>query len=117
MSQFMFVFRGGGYATPGSLSPSELQAHLAKWNAWTEGLIAAGHLVVAHPLTHPPTGQVLRGRERAVTDGPYAESKDLISGTVIVQARSLEEAASWARDCPILDMDGSVEVRPVLTPS
>lgn len=49
-----------------------------------------------------------------VTDGPYAESKDLVSGTLIVEAASLDEAAEFALGCPIFEYDGSVEVRPVL---
>lgn len=114
MSKFMFVFRGGGYAMPGNVSPSELQQHLAKWHAWTNGMLASGHLVTAHPLEHPPSGTVLRGRERQVTDGPYAESKDLVSGTVIVEAASLAAATELARGCPIFEFDGSVEVRPVI---
>jgi hypothetical protein len=114
MSQFMFIFRGGGYATPGVLSPSELQQHLAKWNAWTNALLEAGRQVGAHPLEYPASGKTIRGRERMVTDGPYAESKDLVSGTVVVEAASLEEAAELARGCPIFELDGSVEVRPVL---
>jgi hypothetical protein len=116
MAKFMFIFRGGGYATPGSLSPTELQAHLAKWTAWTDGLMKAGHIAGAHPLEHPPSGKTLRGRERVVTDGPYAESKDLVSGTVIVEAATLDAAATLARGCPIFELDGSVEVRPVLVP-
>ena len=116
MAQFMFIFRGGGYATPGSLSPTEIQQHLAKWNAWSNGLMAAGKLVGGQPLAHPPTGKTVRGRDRVVTDGPYAESKDLVSGTLIVEAPSLEDAADLARGCPILELDGSVEVRPVLVP-
>ena len=114
MAKFMYIFRGGGYATPGTLSPSELQQHLAKWNAWTKGLLEAGHQVVGQPLAHPPSGKTVRGREKVVTDGPYAESKDLVSGTLIVEAASLQEAAELARGCPILELDGSVEVRPVL---
>jgi len=114
MSKFMFVFRGGGYATPGATSPTELQQHLAKWNAWTNGLLAAGRLVHAQPLEHPPTGKTVRGRDKVVTDGPYAESKDLVSGTLVVEAASLQEATELARDCPIFEFDGSVEVRPVL---
>jgi hypothetical protein len=112
--KFMYIFRGGGYATPGSLSPTELQQHLAKWNAWTAALLAAGHEVAGQPLAHPPSGTTVRGRDRVVTDGPYAESKDLVSGTVVVEAASLQEAAELARGCPILDLDGSVEVRPLL---
>jgi hypothetical protein len=114
MLKFMYIFRGGGYATPGLLSPTELQQHLAKWNTWTNELRVAGRLVAGHPLAHPATGATIRGRERAVTDGPYAESKDLVTGALIVEAASLEAAAELARDCPILEHDGSVEVRPLL---
>jgi hypothetical protein len=114
MPKFMYVFRGGGYATPDLLSPTEIQQHLAKWNAWTNELLAQGRLSGAQPLAHPPSGKTVRGRERTITDGPYAESKDLVSGTVIVVAASLEEAAELARGCPILELDGSVEVRPVI---
>jgi hypothetical protein len=114
MSQFMFIFRGGGYAEPGSLSPTEIQAHLAKWNVWTAGLLAAGKLVAGHPLEHPASGKTLRGRDRVMTDGPYAESKDLVTGALVVEAASLDEAATLARDCPIFEFDGSVEVRPAI---
>jgi hypothetical protein len=114
MSQFMFIFRGGGYATPERVSPTEIQQHLAKWNAWTNGLLAAGRLAASQVLAYPATGKTLRGRDRVVTDGPYAESKDLVSGAIVVEAASLEEASELARDCPIFEFDGSVEVRPLL---
>jgi len=114
MRKFMFIFRGGGYATPSLLSPTELQQHLAKWSAWTNSLLAAGRLAGAQPLEHPAGGKTIRGRDRVVTDGPYAESKDLVSGTLVVEAASLGEATELARDCPIFEFDGSVEVRPVL---
>lgn len=116
MARFMFIFRGGGYATPGLLSPTELGQHLARWNAWTERLLASGRNATGHPLTYPVAGKTLRGRERAVTDGPYAEAKDLVSGTFILDAASLDEATELARDCPIFEYDGSVEVRPVIGP-
>jgi hypothetical protein len=116
MAKYLFLFRGGGYAT-GGVSPSELQAHLARWKAWTDDLIAKGRLAQATPLTHPPTGRTLRGRDRIVTDGPYAEAKDLVSGIVVVEAASLEEASELARGCPIFEHDGSVEVRPVIAAS
>lgn len=115
MAKFMFIFRGGGYAAPGSLSPAELQAHLEKWNAWTNSILA-GRNGSGQPLAYPPSGKTVRGRDKLVTDGPYAETKDLVSGTLVFDAASLEEAAELARGCPILELDGSVEVRPVLSP-
>jgi hypothetical protein len=114
MLKFMYIFRGGGYATPGLLSPTELQQHLARWTAWTDGLLRAGKMVGGHPLAYPGTGKTVRTRERVVTDGPYAESKDLVTGILLVEAASLEEAAELARGCPILEHDGTVEVRPVM---
>ena len=48
-----------------------------------------------------------------MTDGPYAEAKDLVLGFIIVEARDLAEAAELSKGCPMLDGDGSVEIRPV----
>ena len=48
-----------------------------------------------------------------VTDGPYAELKDLVTGNLAIEAASLDEAAKLALGCPIYIYDGSVEVRPV----
>ena len=58
-------------------------------------------------------GAAVRGHERVVTDGPYAESKDLVTGSMIFEAASLEDAVGVARTCPIYEFGGSVEVRPV----
>jgi hypothetical protein len=116
MLKFMYIFRGGGYAGAVRPSPTELQEHLAKWTAWTNALLASGRNAGGQPLAHPPTGKTIRGRDRVVTDGPYAESKDLVSGTLVLEATSLEEATELARDCPILEFDGSVEVRPMIAP-
>jgi hypothetical protein len=112
----MFIFRGGGYSEPGSLSPAELQRHLDKWNTWTNALLNAGRNAKGEPLSYPPAGKTIRGRDKLVTDGPYAESKDLVSGTLVLEAATLDEAAELARGCPILELDGSVEVRTVASP-
>jgi hypothetical protein len=116
MAKFMFIFRGGGYSAPGSLSPTELQEHLAKWNSWTNALLGAGRNANGEPLAYPPSGKTLRGRDKLVTDGPYAETKDLVSGTLVLEAASLDEAVELARGCPIFELDGSVEVRSVSGP-
>jgi hypothetical protein len=113
MSKFMLVFRGGGFATAG-VTPTELQAHLTKWRSWLDALAKSGHSRDGGtPLQNP--GKTLRGRQRIVTDGPFAESKDMITGSLIVEAKSLDEAAGLARECPVFEYDGSVEVRPLLS--
>jgi len=59
-------------------------------------------------------GKVVKGKAGTVTDGPFAEAKDLVGGFSVVVADDLAHAAKLAGGCPILDVDGSVEVRPVM---
>lgn len=112
MAKFIYLFRGGAFVAKG-LSPAELGAHLGKWRAWVTELTNAGH---SEPGGHPIQVQArtIRGTGRQVTDGPYAEGKDLVTGTLLVIASSLDEATDLALGCPIYEFDGSVEVRPVL---
>jgi hypothetical protein len=61
-----------------------------------------------------PTGKVVSGKQKTVTDGPYAEAKDLVGGFTLVEARDLSQAAELSKGCPIFDNGGTVEVRPVM---
>jgi len=110
MPQFMYIFRGGAFVTPG-LSVTEMQAHLEKWYAWAGALAKQGRSSGGHPLHNG--GKTIRGQDRVVTDGPYAESKDLVTGSLVLEAASLEEATDLALGCPVFEMGGSLEVRPV----
>jgi hypothetical protein len=108
--KFMLIFRGGAVSRD-DVSPSELQAHVSKWYAWSDQLARQGRHNAGTPLDNP--GATVRGRDRVVTDGPYAESKDLVTGSMVIEAVSLEDAIEVARSCPTYEFDGSVEVRPV----
>ena len=112
-SKFMLIFRGGAVARH-DLSPSELQAHVEKWYRWSDELARQGRGNAGTALDNP--GVTVRGHERVVTDGPYAESKDLVTGSMIIDAASLEDAIDVARTCPTFEFGGSVEVRPVQDP-
>ena len=112
MGKFMFLFRGGGIVVQPPPPPAEIGAHLAKWTAWVGGLVKAGH-AEAGPGPLENGGRVVRGSAKAVTDGPYAEAKDLVSGILLVSASSIEAAVELARGCPIYEYNGSVEVRPL----
>ncbi len=113
MSKFMFIFRGGGIVVQPPPPPAEIGAHLAKWTAWVDALAKAGH-TEAHLPPLENGGKAVRGRSKTLTDGPYAEAKDLVSGILVVSAASLDAAAELARGCPIYEYDGSVEVRPLM---
>ena len=108
--KFMLIFRGGAVSR-GDLSPSELQAHVARWYAWSDELARQGRRNAGTPLDS--SGATVRGRDRVVTDGPYAESKDLVTGSMVIEASSLDDVVEVARTCPTYEYDGSVEVRPV----
>jgi hypothetical protein len=110
-SKFMLIFRGGAVSGH-DLSPSELQAHVEKWYRWSDELARQGR-ARNNGTALDNLGATVRGHERVVTDGPYAESKDLVTGSLIVEAASLEDAIDVARTCPTYEFGGSVEVRPV----
>ena len=59
-------------------------------------------------------GKVLSDRKgRTVTDGPFVEGKEEVGGYLIVSAKDINEAVELARGCPILENNGTVEVRPI----
>jgi hypothetical protein len=84
---------------------------MAKWFGWFKELTEKGQLKnIGHPLDRS-SGKVVGGKKRAVTDGPYAEAKEVLGGFSIIEAHDLDEAARIAAGCPILEIGGSVEVR------
>lgn len=106
----MFLFRNAGENA--NLSPEEIQGSMQKWFAWIDELKAKNIYKSGEPLT--PVGKVVKGADALVTDGPFAESKEIIGGFFIISANSLEEAAELAKGCPDLPGNGSVEVREVM---
>lgn len=113
MAKYVFVFRYGAVAAHPPLSPTDMEHHLKKWYAWRDELAKAGHEPSGQPLEN--RGKTVRGHDRIVTDGPFTESKDLVTGTMRISCGSLEEAVALAHGCPIYEFEGSVEVRPVLS--
>jgi len=113
MADFLYIFRGGRSSDPSWLnaSPQEMQQNMQKWAAWIQALSKTANFKAGDPLENG--GKVLRGKKKVVTDGPYAEAKDLVGGYLLVSAASLDEATELARGCPIFESDGIVEVRPI----
>jgi hypothetical protein len=108
MSEFLFLYRSP--APQGS--PEQMQKMMQKWTAWMKELGEKGHLKnEGHPLER--TGKLVKGKQKTVTDGPFAEAKDAIGGYSIVEARDLAHAVELAKGCPTFETDGAVEVRPI----
>jgi hypothetical protein len=109
MSEFTFLFRG---SDPTAQSPEEMQKSMQKWLAWFKELGEKGHIKYpGHPLER--TGKVVRGKQKSVHDGPYAETKDIVNGFTLIEAKDLPQAVELSKGCPILEVGGSVEVRPI----
>jgi hypothetical protein len=108
MEKFIYLFRGG---LDSRLSPEAMQAHMQKWMVWMESLGKKGNLVGGEPLQ--PSGKQVSGKNKAVTDGPFVEAKEMVGGYLIVNAKDIDEAVEISKGCPIFEMDGKLEVRPI----
>jgi hypothetical protein len=114
MSDFIYLFRTTAEARRAAMGTPELaQQSMQHWLSWVRDLDTKGHLKNrGQPLENG--GKMVRGTKKVVTDGPFAEVKDLVAGFMIVQASDIAQAAELAKGCPILEGDGAVEVRPVM---
>ena len=109
MSEFLFLYRGGSREG----SPEQTQQVMQKWMAWFKDLGDKGHVKnVGQPLER--TGKLVKGKQKTVTDGPFAEAKDVVGGYSLIEARDLDQAVELSKGCPIFEVEGAVEVRPVM---
>ncbi|MES1189654.1 MAG: YciI family protein [Steroidobacter sp.] len=114
MSEFIMLYRRTLEVADKSMgTPERAQQSITKWRAWLKELTDKNILKdVGQPLDN--AGMVVTGPRKLVTDGPYAESKDIIGGYSIINADDLTHAAHIAGGCPLLEFGGCVEVRPVM---
>ncbi len=109
MSEYVFLYRGG----ENGKSPERAQQMMQKWMAWLKDLSQKGHIKdQGQPLERG--GKLVKGSQKTVTDGPFAEAKDVVGGYTLIQARDLDQAVELSKGCPIFEVEGAVEVRPVM---
>ncbi len=93
-------------------TPEEIQAEVKAWQNWMGGISAQGK------LKNPGEALGFEGKtmhaDGAITDGPYAELKEMVGGFIIVNAASIDEAIKLADGCPALSNGGKVEVRDIM---
>lgn len=96
-------------------TPEEWAAAMPAWEAFGNELRSRGAYVDAAPLANTASATTVRIRDgkRAVTDGPFAETKEWLGGYYVIEAPSLDGAIEAAAMCPGAKM-GSVEVRPIV---
>jgi len=110
MNEFLFLYRGG---ERGNESLAQMQQEMQRWMTWLGKLRESGNVKDTGQPLERGAGKVVKGKTRAVTDGPYAE-KDVVGGYTLVQAKDLAHAVELSLGCPIFEFGGVVEVRPVM---
>lgn len=98
-----------------ALSASEDAALTRQSLAYDVELERRGHLIMAHalqPISSATTVRVRNGKISA-TDGPFAETKEILGGFILIEARNLDEAIQAAAGIPLAKL-GSIEVRPIM---
>ena len=111
--RFMMLVIPKGYETaaPGTMPPADAVAKMMKYN---EELQKAGVLLALDGLQPPSTGARVsfEGGKPKVTDGPFAEAKEVLGGYWMIQVKSRDEALEWAKRAPMSDNE-IIEVRQV----
>lgn len=111
--RFMMLMIPKGYenAAPGTLPTEKQVAPMLKYN---EDLQKAGVLLSVDGL-HPPSEGAritFKGGKPKVTDGPFAEAKEVLGGYWMIDVKSREEAIEWAKKCPASETE-TIEIRKV----
>jgi len=96
----------------GVMPSGQMWEEMAQFN---EELVKAGIVLAGEGLQPSSKGVRVRfsGKNRIVTDGPFAETKELVAGYSIWQVKSMDEAIAWVKRCPMTD--GEAEIRPIFS--
>ena len=109
----MVLVKANADSEAGVMPGAQLLAEMGKYN---EELVRAGILLAAEGL-HPSSKGVrvrFAGADRTVTDGPFAETKELLAGFWLWRVKSMDEAIEWVKRCPNpMPGESEIEIRPV----
>ena len=112
--RFMLIVKANADSEAGVPPSTELLTEMGKFN---DEVVKAGVLLAGEGLHPSSRGARVKfnGSKRTVVDGPFAETKELIAGFWLIQARSLQEAIEWVKKAPNPTGEESViEIRQVM---
>jgi hypothetical protein len=97
-----------------AMDEAQQEASMQEWFAYTMEMAEAGVMLAGDPLQESATATTvrLRGGEALTTDGPFAETKEVLGGYYVLDVPDLDAAVQWAAKCPAA-RDGAIELRPV----
>jgi hypothetical protein len=112
--RFMLIVKADKNSEAGQLPSTELLTEMGKYN---EELVKAGVMLAGEGLHPSSKGARVRfsGSKRTVIDGPFAETKELVAGFWLIQAKSKEEAIEWVKRAPnpMPGTESEIEIRQV----
>jgi len=113
MSQYLLILHDTP-ASFGNVSVDEMNAIIGEYMSWKEKITSEGRYVGSNKLADEGGRRLVSvdGTVR-VSDGPYAEAKEVIGGYFLIRAASYDEAVEVARTCPHLRYGGSIEIRAI----
>jgi hypothetical protein len=108
--RFMVIVKASKESEAGILPDEKQLSAMGKYN---EEMVKAGVMLAGEGLQASSKGARVRfsGDKRTVIDGPFAETKELVAGFWLIQAKSKEEAIEWVKRVPF--EDGEIEIRQV----
>ncbi len=109
----MVMIKANAQSEAGEMPTDDILTRMGNYN---EELVKAGVMLGGEGLKDSSQGKRLRlqGSSVSVTDGPFAETKELIAGFWIWQVKSMDEALAWAKRCPTsADQPTELELRPI----
>lgn len=114
---YMLLFNENAVELAKRNDPALSEAYWGGWNAYMGALAQSGAMVSGNGLQPPEVSTTIRVENgtRHVVDGPFADTKEILGGYVIVDLPDLDGAMEWAGRAPCVSA-GSVEIRPVLPP-
>ena len=103
-----------GLSRPAPSSPDDFAAMMKAYMVWTDKIRTEGRLKAGQKLADD-AGKIMRanGGRVTITDGPYAESKEIVGGFYVISAKDYKEACHVAEDSPHLKFGGRIEVREI----
>src|SRR5918993_5292385 len=111
--RFMVIVKATKESEAGKMPSEKLLAEMGNYN---EELVKAGVMLAGEGLHPSSKGKRVRfaGKQRTVIDGPFAETKELVAGFWMFQAKSMDEAVEWVKRCPNpMEGESEIEIRQI----
>lgn len=113
----MVLVKASPMSEAGEMPQADMERLLTEMGKYNEELVAAGIMQAGDGLKPSKFGVRVRfsGKDRIVTDGPFAETRELVAGYWLWNVASMEEAVEWVKKCPNPMPDESdIEIRPII---